>query len=139
MFPTGANSTTTRSRSAGQRGLARLASLTIAIGCLGLSACGGSSSSRASSANAHTTASTASAQATTTDPGAKTPASPAQRKEVTAIKALVQCLRRHGIQLPEPEASGHVDSQGVDLNSPRYKAALTACLRERQSQLQAGG
>jgi pyruvate/2-oxoglutarate dehydrogenase complex dihydrolipoamide acyltransferase (E2) component len=144
MFSTHANLTATAgTHNARRRGLAIFASLSIAIGCLGLSACGdssgGSSSPKANSANAHTATSTTTAQAPTTDPSTKTPASPASQKEVAAIKALVGCLRRHGIPLPEPEASGHVDTQGIDLNSPRYKAALVACLHERQRELQAGG
>jgi hypothetical protein len=143
MFSTSSN-LTTKTHSARQRGLAVLVSLlSVSIGCLGLSACGGSSggssSPTTSTANARVTSSSTTAPAPRTDPSAKAPASQASPKEVAAIKALVECLRHHGIQLPEPEASGHVDTQGVDQNSPRYKAALTACLHELQSEHPPGG
>jgi hypothetical protein len=48
-------------------------------------------------------------------------------------------MRRHGIQLPEPEASGRIDTQGINQNSPRYRAALVACIHEAKAQQGTGG
>lgn len=109
--------------------------------CLGLTACGGSSgTSSSSAANAAATgaktAPSASASSATT-PGNTTPSSTAtssraadRASEIALIRRLVGCMRSKGIDLPEPDASGHVDTKGFNQNGARWRAAVNGCLRE---------
>lgn len=45
-----------------------------------------------------------------------------------------QCMRRHGVNLPDPDSSGRIPdpgSVGIDQGSPRFQAANQACARVR--------
>lgn len=47
-----------------------------------------------------------------------------------------QCMRRHGIPLPDPDSSGRIPDPatvGIDQGSPRFEAANRACARVRPS------
>jgi hypothetical protein len=48
--------------------------------------------------------------------------------------ALAQCLRKHGIEMGDPEFLGpgkfHLDIEGVDTSSPAFEAAQEACQNE---------
>jgi hypothetical protein len=44
--------------------------------------------------------------------------------------AFARCMRQHGIDIPDPKPGGGIDAdaaKGVDLNSPKFKAAQQAC------------
>jgi hypothetical protein len=45
-----------------------------------------------------------------------------------------QCMRRHGVNLPDPDSSGRIPdpaSVGIDQGSPQFQAANQACARVR--------
>jgi hypothetical protein len=50
--------------------------------------------------------------------------SPQQQQEMVAF---ARCLRRHGINLPDPTPEGTVDMRGVNPDDPKFKAAERAC------------
>jgi hypothetical protein len=56
-----------------------------------------------------------------------------------------RCMRQHGIDIPDPKPGGGIDANGeagVDLNSPKYKAADQACQQYQpkgQKQQQSSG
>lgn len=86
----------------------RAASTTIALlfvllACLGLAACGSSESPSALAA---------------------TKAYKQQRAE---LMDLVACGRQHGIAMPAPTPDNKLDMHGVNVSSPRRKAALNNC------------
>jgi hypothetical protein len=144
MQPIYANPSTAPRFYARRRGLAVLTSLLMSLGCLGLAACGstsgGSSSANSTSASTTTDATSTKTSTEASGTGTSTKSAPATSpRELATIRALASCLRRHGIQLPEPDASGRVNTEGVNQSSPRYRAALTACLRERREQLGGDG
>jgi len=43
--------------------------------------------------------------------------------------ALVACVRKGGVQIPEPDANNSVDESKVNLNDPHVRAVATACRR----------
>jgi hypothetical protein len=63
--------------------------------------------------------------------------------------AYARCMRQHGIDMPDPKPGGGIDAdgaKGVDLNSPKFKAADQACQQyvpkgagEKQTQQQSAG
>ncbi|MFI5004033.1 MAG: hypothetical protein ACHQE6_03370 [Solirubrobacterales bacterium] len=97
---------------------------------LGLSACGSSSSgsSTSSTANAVATGTTTSTPTST----APTTTTEGRAREVALIKALVGCMRQSGIKLPEPDASGQVNTHGINTNGAHYQAVLKRCLHKAQ-------
>jgi hypothetical protein len=117
------------SRLVENRGRAAATLLLLAPACLGLLACGSSSSAespsgepssvRVASANAH-------------------PSAAARRHELAKVRDLLRCARRHGLDIPEPSASGHVDTRRVDLKSARSRATLASCYRVIEGKANAG-
>jgi hypothetical protein len=43
------------------------------------------------------------------------------------LLAHARCMRRHGINLPDPKPDGRVDAPGIDPGDPKFKAAEQAC------------
>jgi hypothetical protein len=41
--------------------------------------------------------------------------------------AFARCLRRHGINLPDPKPDGGIDARGATPNDPEFNAAQRAC------------
>ncbi|MHB8492798.1 MAG: hypothetical protein ACYDA6_11385 [Solirubrobacteraceae bacterium] len=61
---------------------------------------------------------------------------------VAALKTFASCIRSQGVNLPEPNLSGHgqvFNSAGLNTNSPQFHAALTACEGDLLAILRAGG
>jgi hypothetical protein len=83
-----------------------IALLLVAFACLALNAC-----------------------ASTSDPAKQASAQEVRlvAQEHAELAELVSCARAHGIDLPEPTASGKISTRGVNLKDPRRKAALSAC------------
>lgn len=55
--------------------------------------------------------------------------SPEQQQQVLAF---TKCMREHGIDVPDPQPDGGIKfdkKSGVDLSSPKFKAASEACER----------
>jgi hypothetical protein len=50
--------------------------------------------------------------------------SPQQQQQMLAF---ARCMRRHGINLPDPKPDGRVDMRGINRDDPRFKAAERAC------------
>lgn len=93
------------------------AALTVAFACLGPVACGGS-----------TGTSTGTPAASTTDP-TPTSSTPSAGHASSLVQTIVRCLRSNGINLPEPDAKGNVDTTGINMNSRQYRAAVAKCER----------
>jgi hypothetical protein len=112
------------------RGAATLVVLVfLASACLGLSACGSSSSggSTSSTANAAVTGTTTASTPATTAP---TTTTEGRAREIALIRTLVVCMRQGGIKLPEPDASGQVNTHGINTNGAHYQAVLKRCLHK---------
>jgi hypothetical protein len=43
------------------------------------------------------------------------------------LLAHARCMRRHGINLPDPKPDGRVDAPGIDPDDPRFEEAEQAC------------
>lgn len=84
----------------------------VLAGCLALSACGSSSSDPSTAASV------------------RRPVHHLSHRERAELVELVGCARHHGIALPEPNAEGKVSTKGLNLKSPRHKAALDACFHK---------
>jgi hypothetical protein len=50
--------------------------------------------------------------------------SPQQQQEMLAY---ARCMRQHGINIPDPQPDGRVDTSGVNPDDPKFKAAERAC------------
>jgi hypothetical protein len=50
--------------------------------------------------------------------------SPQQQQEMLAF---ARCMRQHGINMPDPQPDGRVDTSGVNPDDPKFKAAERAC------------
>jgi hypothetical protein len=50
--------------------------------------------------------------------------SPQQQQEMLAF---ARCMRQHGINIPDPQPDGRVDTSGVNPDDPKFKAAERAC------------
>lgn len=37
-------------------------------------------------------------------------------------------MRRHGFKLPEPTATGHLNTEGFNLSEPKFKAQAIKCI-----------
>jgi hypothetical protein len=100
--------------------------------CLGLSACGSSSSGNPTSSTANAAATTATTAASTPPPTSTSPTTPTEGRvrEIALIRTLVACMRQSGIKLPEPDASGQVDTHGINTNGAHYQAVLKRCLHK---------
>ncbi len=100
-----------------RRGPAAIAALFGALACIGLAACG---------------VSTAGSERAAAQTGAEIRAEAKARRQHQLVVStrLVRCVRRSGFDLPKPKASGRIDIRGVDVHSPRYRAALTGCLHK---------
>jgi hypothetical protein len=72
-------------------------------------------------------AATVPAQAQTPPPAQPTKISARQHKQLVKV---VSCARRHGIDLPEPNAQNKIITRGVDVKGRRREAILNACVRE---------
>jgi hypothetical protein len=115
------------------------------LACVGLAACGGSSSTTSTSANAASTGSTSTGSASTgtstTGPSASTPGVERGRARFSAIR---ECLEKNGIALPTrtpgsgrpASASGGFLGRGAGAGGPQlpkgvtraqYEAALKKC------------
>jgi hypothetical protein len=46
---------------------------------------------------------------------------------------LAQCMRRNGINVPEPSATGGFDTKGINENTPQYKLVVDECFQALQS------
>jgi hypothetical protein len=123
------------------RKFAASAVLVLLLACLGLSACGGSNSSKTANAAATTSASGGS-----TGPGATGPAGtrpgggghflrsgPAGVNNPIFNQALAkfaECLRQNGVNVPVPNTSGKgpvFSTKGLNTASPQFKAATMKC------------
>lgn len=101
--------------------------------CLGLAACGGSS--RGTSSEGTATGGHHGERTSGTYSGRVA----ARRHEVELIRSFAQCMRQRGIDLPEPDASGRIDTRGIDERSRRYKATVATCFGVVKGRLKAGG
>lgn len=127
----------------GGRATAALAALGIVLACLGLTACGGSSSApssgtqlkaAASPPTGTTAAATAptTATATTATPSASTGAGGASsgaavaRRRRAAVR-VVSCMRRNGVDVPEPGPEGYIALKGSTARSSGFQAAEAKC------------
>ena len=66
----------------------------------------------------------------------------AQTQEYRHAQLLfARCMRAHGIQLADPNASGDLSVSGIDKGSPQFQTAARACayLRQGARQLEIGG
>ena len=101
-----------RLRRASREARPTLALFALAFACLGLTACSGSSGG---------------------PPQARGP-SPQEvetyKRQRAELVELVSCARRHGINLPPPTANNKISTRGVNLKSPRRKAAINACYQK---------
>jgi hypothetical protein len=104
-----------RTRHAGRGSRAPVALLLVSLVCLGLTACSSSSDPSASAAP--------SAQ--------EVRAYDANREEA---RQFVSCARRHGIDLPEPDAQNRVKIPKATAKDPRHKTTLNACFHRAVSQ-----
>ncbi|HWX45545.1 MAG TPA: hypothetical protein VNY52_09510 [Solirubrobacteraceae bacterium] len=123
--------------------------LFVSLACLGLAACGSSSSGPSAGASTATVAAARRTGATATaTPGVSKPAgtttpsstaakgAPRSAPENAAnhahyhriLVALVGCMRRYGIHLPEPNAANQVNRKGIDVNGARFKSADERCV-----------
>jgi len=101
------------------------------LACLGLAACGGSSSTSKSTMST-STSTNANAAKTSTTPGHPQAArrrfgSPAFRAALTAFAA---CMRSNGVKLSAPDTSGTgpvFSTKGVNTASAAFKAASAKC------------
>jgi hypothetical protein len=127
------------------RGPAVAALVILLLACVGLVACGGSSSTTSSSANAAATgtsstgtSSTGAASSGTSSTG--TPATPAGRRGGAGFTAIRECLQKNGITLPArpsgsrgPRGGGFLEGAGSRPTLPKgvtraqYEAALKKC------------
>lgn len=82
----------------------------VVFSCLTSTACGGSSATSATAASAREVR--------------------AYNQQRAELLELVSCARRHGINLSGPTAQLKVSTRGVDLRSPRRKAALNDCFHK---------
>jgi hypothetical protein len=81
---------------------------------LAVAACGGGKSSGVASLSG-----SGKATATTNPGGSKDPQQ--------AALAFARCMRQHGVNIPDPGASGGLDLRGFNSDSPKFKAAQQAC------------
>lgn len=126
--------TNTRSRKP-----AGAAVVVLLLACLGLAACGGSSSTTSTSANVASTGTasgTSSTRSTSTTPGA-----PGSGRGATRFAAMRECLQKNGITLPKrtpgsrPGAGGSFPGAGAGggpqlpngVTRAQYEAALKKC------------
>ncbi len=126
-----------RAPHAGRARGARISLVLVPLACVALSACGGSSKPARSA-----TTSAAAAASTTTPPATPSTApapAPTQTTQATtqttqapperaALLRFLNCMRRHGIHMPEPDAAGHVSLRGLHVKSRRYQTVGSACL-----------
>src|ERR1700728_1821212 len=75
-----------------------LALLLVPLLCLELAACGGSST------------------VTVARQAAPSTAAKAHQRELAELRRIVVCVRRRGFDLPEPDASGRISTQGVNVH-----------------------
>lgn len=87
--------------------------LVAASACGGLTACGGSSEA---------------AQRAKSSPSPQE--IEAYKKQRAELFELVSCAHRHGVPLPAPTANNRISTRGVNLKSPRRKAAINACYQQ---------
>lgn len=121
-----------------------IAVLLVALAVTGLSACGSSHSSTSPStaARAETPKSTTETPKSTpsTTPAASAPppttstattATPAEiaerERKHASLVAFVDCLRRQGYNVPEPDANNRINTHGLPLKNSKFTAAGTAC------------
>jgi hypothetical protein len=59
----------------------------------------------------------------------KAPAMSAEEKQAATDEAIktAKCMREHGVDMPDPTASGMTKMTDVDPDSPTFKAAIKAC------------
>jgi hypothetical protein len=116
--------------------------LLIMFACIGIGACGNSSSKDTTTAGATMTATTAIARTTHT-PSPPAPASPSGKPRQQsrahfgtgtfrhALAAFAVCMRHNGVKLPTPDTSGTgpvFSTKGVNTASAAFKAASAKCL-----------
>jgi hypothetical protein len=53
--------------------------------------------------------------------------SPGGSDSTQADLAFARCMRQHGINMPDPQPDGRVDTSGVNPDDPKFKAAERAC------------
>jgi hypothetical protein len=56
--------------------------------------------------------------------GQPTKPNPQQQQQMLAF---ARCMRQHGVNIPDPDASGGLDLRGFNSDSPKFKAAQQAC------------
>lgn len=76
-------------------------------------------------------------------PGGGSGPTPVELQQIRAKGlAFSQCMRRHGVALPDPDSTGRIPdpaSVGIDQGSPRFRAANQACARSRPPYLPSNG
>lgn len=104
--------------------------LLVSLACLGLAACGSSTKSSSFSSSAASAPSTSAAGTTATKSEQAPTAGPATigAHQLYLRELLARCVRKNGIDLPEPNAEGQFDLKGINENSPRFKAAVSKCI-----------
>jgi hypothetical protein len=107
------------------RAVAAVASLVLSLACLGLEACG-SSSSASTPTTIHTTAAATPTTSARTAPGNTTPTNTTPPiKTERQFVAVYKCMLRNGIKLPPLKELTKVNHKLV--NSSRYQATLARC------------
>lgn len=108
------------------------AALLMSLAVFGLAACG-SSSSGSPSTGSTSTAGSASTPASATTTAASTKHSTAgtaiEPFQLHLRQLLAKCIRRSGIDLPEPNAEGQFDTKGINESSPKFKTAVGHCIQ----------
>jgi hypothetical protein len=109
------------------------AALLMSLACLGLAACGSSTKGASSSGSTSSAPSTStSAAATTTATSSEQPttakASTIEPYQLHLRELIARCVRKAGIDLPEPNAEGQFDFKGINENSPHFKAVVSKCI-----------
>lgn len=109
---------------------AAVSTLLTLLACLGLTACGSSSKSSPPSAAATSTAAattTAASKATAPSAAASAGSTQAAAHEHAQLITFVTCMHHHQINLPFPDTNNHVNTQGIDMKSHRYRVVSVAC------------
>ncbi len=103
---------------------------THASGSTGGSSNGGTPSSNGGSPNSGNSGASKNTQNTSTQQQHSNTNSKYPPALVAALKSFAGCVRSHGLNIGEPNLSGHGEvfsSKGVNSNSPSYRRALEGC------------
>jgi hypothetical protein len=106
--------------------------LLMSLACLGLAACGSSSSGSSSTSSTSAAGASTSAPVTTTATGTTQSttgaASASGSSQLQVSELLARCMRRSGIDIPEPNAEGQFDTKGINESTPQFKTVVHHCI-----------